>query len=149
MRRTKQSCVMCSDGCVTCRSFRNSLSPSRATTLWAPAFSSVFVNTPGPKKHRHKQNHQQTIHIKSHILHYIHINYTSNKCIPGLHSKIRLLVSSGRRCCVTNSARSGSTMKCRIFLQARARRLFSSTSPSSRKSYRHGGRRWSWKKTGR
>ncbi len=72
---------------------------------------------------------------------------TLHKYIPGLHSKITLLLSSGSRCCATNLASSGSTMKCLIFLQAWARRTFSSTSPRSRKSYRHKGRHWPWRKT--
>lgn len=38
---------------VTCRSDIKYLYPWRATTLWAPAFSSALVNTPGPKNNEH------------------------------------------------------------------------------------------------
>lgn len=74
--------------------------------------------------------------------------HCTDKYIPGLHSKITVLVScrSGPRCCATRLARAGSTMKCLIFLQACARRTLSSISPKSKKSYWHRGRRWPCKK---
>ncbi len=120
---------------------RKFVSLSRATTLWAPRFSSARVNTPGPADRN-----------KTHI--NIHTNTDSIQLLaedhtPGLHSNITAFPSSmsPARWSVTIRAREGSTMNRLRCLQASAFCVFSSTSPKSKGSYRQRGRNWPFRGT--